>query len=458
MYVLYNFLFTLWLIFAGPVVLRNHRRRGRPLVDLNQRLGDTTHLPEKSGRPTVWFHACSVGEALSIQKVVAEFHEAEPTARLVFSTVTSSGQTVAKERFSAYGENCVFYLPVDTVMAVRKTLDRMTPSMLVIVDTEIWPNLIREAKRRNIPVVLVNGRISPRSFKRYRWAQPFLGRVFPNYRALLAGSKVDADRLQMLGASPAKIRMPGNLKYDLAASAPDQNKIARLDLELKLTQIGAPLIVAGSTHEGEDEVILRAFLNVRLNSAFANTVLLLAPRHPERAKEVYEIARRIGFNVRLRSESNGANTIARPRGTDVIVLDTIGELASAYSFATVAFVGGSLVAIGGHSILEPAAFGKPVVVGPHMENSPGVIDEFLERDAVLQLTALEGSPRHQQEELSQAILSLLQDPLAAGKMGRAARTILNQNRGATSRTVAYLQEFYLESVAATPQPESIQDS
>jgi 3-deoxy-D-manno-octulosonic-acid transferase len=438
MYPLYNLLFNLWLRLYGPTLLKKQQKRGRPLSDINQRLGDVSSLPEAIDNPTVWFHSCSVGETLSIQNLVAEFHAAAPDVRFLFTTVTSTGQAIARERFGKYGDNCVFYLPLDTISAVSKTLDRIKPDMLVIVDTEIWPNLLREAKRRNVSVVMVNGRISPKSFATYRWVTPMLTQVFANYRALLAGSQVDADRLQQLGARRANIETPGNLKYDLASSAIDRSKIDKLAAALHIETISGPIIVAGSTHPGEESVVLVAFKRVKLTPQGAKSALILAPRHPERAGEVEALAMAEGLSIKRRS-LEGSND------TDVILLDTVGELAAAYSFAAVAFVGGTLTPVGGHSILEPAAFSKPIIVGPHMENSPGVIDAFVEKDAIIQIEELEGNPSGQTDKLFEAVSSLIGAPKRALDMGQRARNIVDENSGATGRILALLQSYLQEA-------------
>jgi len=439
MYPFYNVLFNLWLRLYGPTLLRKQQKKGRPLSDIKQRLGDVSNLPESVQQPTVWFHSCSVGETLSIQKLVADFHDAEPDVRLLFTTVTSTGQAIARERFSKYGDNCVFYLPLDTVQSVTKTLDRINPAMLVIVDTEIWPNLVREAKRRGISVVMVNGRISPRSYKLYRWVTPMLAQVFENYRAILAGSTVDAARFQQLGARPSKIETPGNLKYDIASSALEPYKIEKLASALHLPSPPVPIIVAGSTHEGEDAVVVEAFKTVRQTPEGKHAILILAPRHPERTADIEQIVSEAGLSVKRRSREEKAPT-------DVIILDTIGELAAAYGFASVVFVGGSLITVGGHSILEPAAFSKPIIVGPHMENSPGVIDVFLEQNAVVQIADLEDNPKAQSESLAKALLVFLQDTNKAKQCGEAARKILDENRGATDRILALLRKYLDEHV------------
>ena len=439
MYPLYNLLFNLWLRLYGPTLLRKQQKRGRPLADIQQRLGDVSSLPEHSPKQTVWFHSCSVGETLSLQKLVADFHRVEPEVRLVFTTVTSTGQAVARERFAKYGDNCVFYLPLDTVKSVDQTLDRIDPDLLVIVDTEIWPNLVRQAKRRGISVVMVNGRISPKSFRMYRWVVPMLAQVFENYRAILAGSKVDAERLQLLGARPSKIETPGNLKYDIASGPIDPSKIGTLDTDLKLHSICGPLIVAGSTHEGEDEIVIEAFSEVRKSPEGGDATLLLAPRHPERAATIEQLVLNAGFTVKLRSQEC-------TNQTDVIILDTVGELAAAYSFATIAFVGGSLVPVGGHSILEPAAFSKPTIVGPYMQNSPGVIDVFQERDAVLQIHDSESQA--QCSSLAKEFSSLIQNPERAKQIGETARQILDENSGATDRILSLLRTYLSERAPA----------
>ncbi|BDI31730.1 3-deoxy-D-manno-octulosonic acid transferase [Capsulimonas corticalis] len=433
MYALYTTLLTIWLLAMAPVLLYNAVRHKKHLPKLRQRMGRLPESLRADGRPTLWIHACSVGETLSVQGLAAALHERFPGARLIFSTITASGNAIAHERYEKlYGPGNVFFFPVDLPGVAGNVLDFIQPSALIIVDTEIWPNVVHQAKLRNIPVVMVNGRIAAKSFRQYLWAQPMLARVLGEYAALLMKSPEDAARIQRLGAPPSKIAMSGNLKYDQtpADAALVAEKAKGLNAALELSRWKGQLIVAGSTHEGEDIVLLRALRALREDPTLANTRLLIVPRHAERFDSVAALAEREGFTVRRRSRPGEASA-----GAEVLLLDTYGELAAAYQFAAVAFVGGTLVPVGGHSIMEPAQFAKPIVIGPHMENFPQIVDEFLEKGAAIQITALESDAATQERDLTEALRSIFADPEKQAKMGAAARSILEDNQGATAFTL-----------------------
>jgi 3-deoxy-D-manno-octulosonic-acid transferase len=366
-----------------------------------------------------------------------------PNARLIFSTVTQTGQAMAKERFAKYGADNTFYFPFDLAGIADRVLDWLRPSVLIIIDTEIWPNVLRQCAGRGIPVVLANGRISPKSFRWYRWLQPLLAPVLADYSALLAQSEVDAQRLQSMGARRSRVIVTGNIKYDrdpLEAGV-GEAKADALDRAFGLTADPAALIVAGSTHEGEEQILLDAFRRLRFASGQASARLMLAPRHPERFEQVASLAERNGFHVSRRS--NGGSG-AGP--CEVLLLDTMGELATAYRFAAVVFVGGSLVPIGGHSIIEPAAYGKPIVVGPYMRNSPGIIDDFLSCGALVQISADESRRDRQCDELVDAFTNLLTDAVARAKMGQAASDIFARSKGATRTTADHIARILQDTL------------
>ena len=433
MYALYTTLLTIWLLAMAPVLLYNAVRHKKHLPKLRQRMGRLPDSLRADGRRTLWIHACSVGETLSVQGLAAALHERYPDARLIFSTITASGNAVAHERYEAlYGPGNVFFFPVDLPNVAGAVLDFIKPSALIVVDTEIWPNVVHQAKRRGVPVVMVNGRIAAKSFRQYLWVQPMLAKVLGEYAALLMKSPEDAARIQRLGAPPSRIAMSGNLKYDQtpADAALVAEKAKLLDAALELSPLSSRLIVAGSTHEGEDILLLRALRTLRQNPALADTRLLIVPRHAERFDSVAALAEREGFSVRRRSRPGVASADA-----EVLLLDTYGELAAAYEFATVAFVGGTLVPIGGHSIMEPAQFGKPIVIGPHMENFPQIVDAFLARNAAVQITAIENDGAAQEAELTEALRAILSDVSKQAAMGATALSILEDNRGATAFTL-----------------------
>jgi len=443
MYPLYSFLFGSWVFVMAPYFLYRAWKHQKYLPALRQRRG---HLPDtlkSDGRPTIWIHSCSVGETLSVQPLAHALSLRFPQARFVFSTITKTGQAIAQERFAKYGEGNTFYFPIDLASIANKVLDTIKPALLITIDTEIWPNVLHETKKRGIPIVMVNGRISAQSFQYYRWLQPLMGPVFQNYSLFLMKSREDAGRLQRMGAPPSKLRVSGNIKYDrnLVEKDVTEAQASALDSALALTVGKAPLIVAGSVHEGEEQTVLDALRRVRLAPGLENTRLLLVPRHPERFAPVALLAERQGWRVKRRSDPAPGDPSA-----DVLVLDALGELATAYQFATVVFVGGTLIPHGGQSIMEPAVYGKAIVVGPSMKNFPQIIDDFIERGGIAQISADQTNKEAQARQLADAFVRLLQDPEAREAMGRAAHSVFEGSQGATQYTVDHIAAIFEEAL------------
>ncbi|NLT68016.1 MAG: 3-deoxy-D-manno-octulosonic acid transferase [Acidobacteria bacterium] len=437
MYLLYSLFLVFWGLLLLPVFLYRAWRYHKYLPGLSQRLGRLPACLRSDGRPTIWFHSCSVGETLSLQPVVENLRSRFPQARFVFSTITATGQTVARERFSSAGAGDTFYFPVDLSSIDRRVLDWIRPSMIVIVDTEIWPNLLNQARRRSIPVMLVNGRISAASFRHYRLAKRLLRRVFRNYRMLLMQSEEDARRIAGIGAPNEKIQVTGNIKFDtnLPLRAADTSLEAFVSADPEKM-----LIVAGSTHPGEEEILLEVLRRIRRTPALSRTRLLLAPRHPERFDETADLVARSGFTLRRRSIHS------QPVSEDVLLLDTVGELAAVYRYATVVFIGGTLGRHGGHSIIEPALFSKAIVTGPSMENFRWIADEFRAKQGMRQITANATQRGRQADQLRDVMLDLLQNPDERGRLGRNAGSILENNRGAARRTADTIAAVFEETI------------
>jgi 3-deoxy-D-manno-octulosonic-acid transferase len=386
-------------------------------------------------RPLIWLHAVSVGEVLAASRLVGELDRAFPGYQLVISTTTRTGQELARERF---GRDRVFYCPLDLPWAVRAYLRALQPRLLVLAETEFWPNLLSGCFRRGLPVAVVNARISDRSWPRYRrlrWLwKPFLERL----DRVLAQSEADAERLKAIGCRPQRVSVAGNLKFDVRAAGE-----ADATRQLKALTSDLRLVVAGSTLEGEEAALLEAW--PRLLEADPQLVLVLAPRHPERFGAVASLLERSGVGWIKRSawltERDSAPCPLQPG--EIVLLDTIGELASVYSLAAVAFVGGSLIPSGGHNPLEPAQFGVPIVMGPHYANFRAITEDLRAHDAV-HIAA--------KEELAGALIELLRDRTTAEAMGERARQIFDQQAGATGRCVETLRELLsFKSVPERPQ-------
>jgi len=418
-YALYSLALVLALLAAAPYYLWKGRGSGKYLRTLRERLGGPPPALA-SGEPSIWIHAVSVGEVLVARGLVDALKARFPSRRVIVSTTTATGNALARKALAADG---VFFNPLDLPWSVRRALVALNPSLLVLVETEIWPNLIHEAHRRGTRVAVANGRLSPRSFPRYRRLRPLLARVLREVDVFLMQGEAHADRARAIGAPPGRVRVTGNIKYDApAATGASSSGMAAL-----LGAAGeAPLWVAGSTMAGEDALVLRAFAEAR--AVVPALRLLIAPRHPERAPEVAALAERAGHQVARRSQL-GASAW---RG-DVLLLDTMGELAHAYPFATVVFVGGSLVPTGGHNVLEPGLAGRAVIVGPHMENFQEIADEFRASGALVQIA--------EAAALGPAVARLLADPQERERLGARARALVEGNRGALRATVEALAEL-----------------
>jgi 3-deoxy-D-manno-octulosonic-acid transferase len=421
-HILYSVLLTIGFALALPWFLWKGRSTGKYLRTFRERMGRLPVYLNVDGDRSIWIHAVSVGEVLAARPLVPALRERFPGHRLFLSTTTVTGNAVAKR--SVRGVDGLFYAPFDFPRPVRQALEVLNPSLLVLVETELWPNLIHEARRRGTRVALVNGRISPRSFPRYLRVRRFLARVLCEIDLFLMQGEAHAERIRSMGAAEDRVRVTGNLKFDAVEPERLPERLARL------IQGGAqprPLWVAGSTVGGEEELVLSAFHRVRERVPQAR--LLVAPRHPERFAAVPSLVEAAGFRCLRRS---ALDPLAWRDG-EVLLLDTLGELAQVYALASVVFVGGSLVPAGGHNILEAAVAGKPVVVGPHMENFQEIADQFRSESALVQVA----SP----DELAREVSALLLDEGRRRGLGERARDLVDRNRGALLRTTDALSSL-----------------
>jgi len=420
-HILYSLLLTAGFVLALPWFLWKGRATGKYLRTFRERMGRLPVYLNVDGDRSVWIHAVSVGEVLAARPLVPVLRERFPAHRIFLSTTTMTGNAVAKK--SVRGVDGLFYAPLDFPHPVRRALEVLNPSLLVLVETELWPNLVHEAKRRGTRIALVNGRISPRSFPRYQRVRRFLSALFSEIDLFLMQGDVHADRVRALGAAADRVHVTGNLKFDAVEPGRLPERLARL------LQGGEPrpLWVAGSTVGGEEELVLSAYHRVREQVPKAR--LLVAPRHPERFPLVPPLVEAAGFRCLRRSALDPAAW----RDGEVLLLDTLGELAQVYALASVVFVGGSLVPSGGHNILEPAVAGKAVVVGPHMENFQEIADQFRSESAMVQVS----SP----DELAREVSALLLDDERRRGLGERARELVGRNRGAVSRTVDALSSL-----------------
>lgn len=424
------------IVILAPVFLYRALRHKKYIGSLNERFGYPRVRP--SDRPTLWIHAVSVGEVIAVESFVRAIAAEMYGWRVVLSTTTATGQQVARERFP---ELEVFYFPLDLPGPVSRTMSRVRPKALCLVETEIWPNVLAHCRRRRIPVAVVNGRLSDNSYRGYSRVRFLLRGVLANVSRFLMQTPTDAERIRSLGADASKVMVAGNMKYDVDREAFDSRTAAtRQQLERAFGALDTrPLIVAGSTGPGEESVLLEALTLVRARTGCEDTRMLIAPRHPERFDEVAKLVAASGFRFVRRS---GVPDAGESRNADVLLLDSIGELAAAYADASIVFVGGSLIPRGGHSILEPAMFARPIVVGPHTENFRKVVADFLDADAVLQLSNEQCNPHGVADVFSRLLL----DENRRHQLGERALHVLETNRGATARTVAAARELFESGV------------
>jgi 3-deoxy-D-manno-octulosonic-acid transferase len=424
MYFLYSLATLLFLLLASPYLLYQAIRYQKYIGSLSQRLGYLPVSFNLDGEPSIWIHAVSVGEVLTARALIPDLREAYPRLRLFLSTTTMAGQEIAKR--NVQGVDAVFYFPFDWAFIVRRTLRLVRPRLFVMMETEIWPNLLRECRRANVKTILVNGRISPRSYPRYRLIRPLFKRVLAQVDRFCVQGEESKHRLIDLGADPSRVIVTGSLKFDsLDVPAVSPHTRPR-DRVLRFFRIAPSrvVLVAGSTMRDEERALLKAFR--RIKTTTANALLILAPRHPERFGEAVDLSQQAAFVTVRRTELPIDD---EPRA-EVVVLDTIGELAQVYQVATVVFVGGSLVDMGGHNILEPAVFGKPIVFGPYMQNFSEIASAFLTNDAAVQVQS--------ERALEDALVALLTDPVRRARLGAAARALVESNRGARDRTLAVI--------------------
>jgi 3-deoxy-D-manno-octulosonic-acid transferase len=418
LYLLYSFLSLVVFAVVSPYFAYQAVRHKKYIGSLGQRLGYLPVSFNLDGDESIWVHAVSVGEVLVARTIIPELRRRYPGLKLFLSTTTMSGQQLARRDLRDV--DGVFYFPFDWRVTVKRTLNLVRPRLFVMVETEIWPNLLRECRRRGIKTVVVNGRISYRSYPRYRIVRPLFRRVLQDIDHFCVQGEETARRLADLGADASRITITGSLKFDSLdfASPAARPRVLRFFR----TSPNRPVIVAGSTLRGEEEAVIRAFNRVRTSGNSA--LLVIAARHPERFAEVEQLCRNEGLLTVRRSQL----PIDAETRADAVILDTIGELAQVYQIATAVFVGGSLVPAGGHNILEPAVFGKPVVFGPHMQNFAEIAETFLRNGAAVQVRT--------DRELEDVMVSLMSDPVRRARLGAAARALVDANRGARDRTLA----------------------
>ena len=417
MYILYSLLLAVAVLISLPWWIFQMLRLGKYRAGLRERIGLMPARVRRTAKPeSIWIHAVSVGEVLAVSRLVTDLRQSFPAKTIFVSTTTAAGQQLARERF---GDEYVFFMPLDFTSALRPYLAALRLSLLVLAETEFWPNLLHRAKATGAAVAIVNARISDRSFPRYRKFSWLFARVLSDVDLFMAQTEEDARRLQAIGACAGRVLVSGNLKFDVR---PGSASSLVADLR-RATGGSSQIIVCGSTSAGEEELLLRAF--TRVQQDFPRALIVLAPRHPERFDQVASLIDSMGVPLVRRSSWLPGQSL----DTGVFLLDSVGELSSVYGLADVAFVGGSLVPTGGHNILEPAQHGVAILTGPHTFNFREIVKIFQDGGAIRIV-----SP----DTLAAEFLDLLHHETKRTDLGKRARELFLENAGATQKTLQAL--------------------
>ncbi len=419
MYVIYQVFYVIFLIFYVIAFLFKRRRR----EGIAMRFGIySDELKEKLSKgKNIWIHAVSVGEVMTAKTLVDKLKEDLTQYAVVVSTVTETGNSVAKKIMPK--EAILTYLPLDLTFVVERVIKLIKPALFVIIETEIWPNLIRTLHKNRVPVVLSNGRISPNSYRWYKSVKPLLKNILDCISTFLMRTKEDAERIISVGAQEAKVTVVGNMKFDNADFSIDEERKQQVHKLLDLSN--RKLIVAGSTHPGEEDVLLEAYSE--LKERHNNLSLLIAPRHIERSEKLIKLIKSYGFTAVKISQLSTKYAVGSTQYDPIYILDTMGQLRLFYSLAWVVFVGGSLVRHGGQNMIEPAFFGKPIIFGPHTFNFKDVASSFLEEKAALLVKG--------RMTLMETIEMLYENETFAKETGKRAQEIVRINQGAVSKTL-----------------------
>jgi len=444
MYFIYSLLLTVGFLILLPRFILDAFRHGKYVAGFRERWGSLSPI-RRNGRPVIWIHCVSVGETQAARPLVQGLRKRYPHSLIAISTITLTGQNLAREIFKDDAAK-VFYFPFDWRWVVRRTLKAINPQVVLVMETELWPGFLRECEVQQIPVALVNGRLSTQSFRRYRPIRRFMARVLSCLSLAIMQTEADAQRLRALGMEPRKTFIFGNMKFD-AGTMPDTDSLTTaLRERFKLDAL--PVILAASTHEPEETIILNSFRQVASRSE-TKPRLIIAPRHPERFAEVADLLKTAGLRWVRRTATPQASDVE----AEVILLDSIGELRSVYTLASIVFVGGSIARTGGHNVLEPAAVGAPVIVGSHTYNFHSIVETFREAGAIVQLQPMSDSATI--VELGNEISELLANPAKRRELGALAQRLVTENGGATERTLRALDSMITSAANASPGPAAL---
>jgi 3-deoxy-D-manno-octulosonic-acid transferase len=422
MYTIYNIILAILSVVFAPLACAALLSRKKYRAGFLEKCG-LLKPRAGAGRP-IWVHAVSVGEVMAAVPLIKKIKQHFPDVPLVVSTITETGNQTAHRNLKQADR--IIYFPFDYPFIVRRVARAVNPLVFIMLETEIWPNFLRELSRRSIPVLMISGRISERSFRNYKLFSFFFKQVLAQVSRLCMQTAEDAQRIIAIGAQEERVLVGGNIKFDLQVPPITLQEQERLRTDFGFAA-GQQVFIAGSTHKGEEEIVLSIFAALRRR--FPQAALILAPRHPERFAETEALLRQSGLPYVRRTALKSAPF---PQGACVVLLDTIGELFKTYSMGTVVFIGGSLVPVGGHNVLEPAVFGKPVIFGRHMHNFREIARMLCQKQAGIQVAG--------PEQFTAEALRLFEDPAACEEIGRNAFRVIQENIGAVQRSVAVLED------------------
>lgn len=419
MYFIYNILLNSLTIIFSPIILISFYIKPKLRAGFREKIG--FYKKNNSGKKTVWIHAVSVGEVNAVESLVKKLYQELSDISIILTTVTKTGQEVAIKKLTQYTD-MITYFPYDFNFSVNSAIKALKPDIVVIAETEIWPNFSRAVSRKKLPLIIINGRISEKSYKGYKKIKFFLKNIFKNYSLLLMQTKEDKNRIVKLGANSNEVEVMGNLKFQID-NIIDENEINKLKTSLNISD--NRVFIAGSTHKGEDEIIMDVFQ--KLKTKLVNIKLILAPRHPERNKSVTELAVNKGFTIGLRSQNDTLEN------KDIILIDTMGELGKLYSVADIAFIGGSFSGTGGHNPLEAAVYKVPVVSGESVKNFKDIYKYMCDVNSAIIVK--------NEVELYNEIFELFKNKKKYSEMSRATSKIFEQHSGAVEFAFEKIKKF-----------------
>lgn len=415
----YDLIYIFFFLCYLPILLI----RGKYHSGFSMRLGIFPRKPVSKKKRAIWIHTVSVGEAGAISTLVKDLKRELPESRLIISTVTKTGNRIARRLIDS--DDLVIFAPLDIGFIARRAIEFIDPEIFIVVETEIWPNLIVNLAKKKVPIILINGRVSRGSFRGYRIIRPLIKAILRRFSLLCMQTKEDAQRIIELGAEEGRVKVTGNMKFDI------QKREARSEKrDLGLSQ-AEKLFIAGSTHPGEEKIVLGVHKD--LINTYPGLRLLIAPRHIERTKEIEALVSRFGFKSQRVSKLNLDHRLSTGDHRPILILDTIGQLKDLYALSDLVFIGGSLIPHGGQNPLEAAVFSKPILFGPYMYNFSNIVSLFLKRSAAIMVKDA--------QELKEHSLQLLESPALRQQLGTRARNLIEENKGTTLKNLQLLKGF-----------------